>query len=92
MSDIFNEKKDPERKQSEKTSDGVSREIDFDEAYDAVLKQAVRVLASEENASSWLNSPNIALGMRKPVSLLGSETGLNQVFSVLGAIEFGGSV
>ena len=92
MSDTFNEENDPQNRQSEKNSDGIDREIDFEEHYDAVFKQAVQVLASEENASSWLNTPNLALGMTTPVALLGSETGLNQVLSVLGAIEFGGSV
>ena len=57
-----------------------------------VSATAERVLGSQANARSWLHTPNIALGMREPISLLDTNAGTNQVLSVLSAIEFGGSV
>lgn len=55
-----------------------------------ISRQAASVLGSQSNAAEWLNTPNHALGMAKPIDLLDTESGATQVLSVLSAIEHGG--
>ncbi|KXJ43140.1 MULTISPECIES: MbcA/ParS/Xre antitoxin family protein [Gammaproteobacteria] len=57
-----------------------------------ISRQAARILGSQDNATEWLNTPNQALGMAKPIDLLGTGSGATQVRSVLSAIEHGGPV
>jgi putative toxin-antitoxin system antitoxin component (TIGR02293 family) len=53
------------------------------------IAAATDVLGSRENAASWLQGRNLALGGISPLSLLDTEFGLQQVLDVLGRIEFG---
>lgn len=57
-----------------------------------ISKIAESVLGSQDNAISWLHAPNYSLGMRKPITLLSTETGTSHVLSVLYSIEYGGAV
>lgn len=57
-----------------------------------VTALAANVLGSPKNAKVWLNTPNAALGSKKPADLLSTEAGMNQVCSVLHAIQYGGAV
>lgn len=60
------------------------------QAVASISKDAASVLGSEDNATKWLNTPNHALGMAKPIDLLDTESGATQVRSLLSAIEHGG--
>lgn len=57
-----------------------------------VTALAADVLGSRENAKVWLSTPNAALGSKKPTDLLSTQAGMNQVCSVLYAIQYGGAV
>lgn len=57
-----------------------------------VTALAANVLGSPKNAKAWLNTPNAALGSKKPADLLSTQAGMNQVCSVLYAIQYGGAV
>lgn len=65
-----------------------SREI-WDERVERVLTKAVDVLGSSENAISWLEGQNRALGGAVPFNLLDTEEGADEVLAVLGRIEHG---
>jgi hypothetical protein len=54
-----------------------------------VLKRAIQVFESEEKASLWLNSPNVSLGDIRPIDLLSSSAGVDQVLDALARIEYG---
>lgn len=54
-----------------------------------VAAQAIDVLGDEERATSWLRSPNRALGGSTPLHLLDTDLGARQVEEVLGRIEHG---
>jgi putative toxin-antitoxin system antitoxin component (TIGR02293 family) len=54
-----------------------------------VMAQAEDTLGSREKASHWLNSPNLVLGGHTPLSLLDTDTGVREVETVLGRIEWG---
>ncbi len=45
-------------------------------------------LMDPEAARQWLTEPAIALGRRTPISLLDTDLGTAQVFTVLGAIDW----
>jgi putative toxin-antitoxin system antitoxin component (TIGR02293 family) len=54
-----------------------------------VLSRATEALGSKDKARSWLQKEVKALGMVKPLSLLDSDLGTEQVIAVLGRIETG---
>lgn len=47
------------------------------------------VLGSDEKAGLWLHRPNRALGNKLPLSLLGTDAGIEQIEIVLGRLEHG---
>ena len=54
-----------------------------------VVARAEQVLGDRPTALDWLSSPNRALGGEKPIRLLDTDLGGEQVMQVLGRIEFG---
>jgi putative toxin-antitoxin system antitoxin component (TIGR02293 family) len=54
-----------------------------------VVARAERVLGTRRIALDWLSAPNRALGGERPVRLLDTDLGADQVLQVLGRIEFG---
>lgn len=54
-----------------------------------VAARAEHVLGDRASALDWLSSPNQALGGEKPIDLLDTDLGADQVLQVLGRIEFG---
>ena len=54
-----------------------------------VFQRAVEVLWSPENAISWLNTENKALGGIRPVDRSHSAAGIQLVLDLLGRIEHG---
>lgn len=61
----------------------------WDERVERVLAKAVHVLGSSENAVSWMERQNRALGRAVPLNLLDSEEGAEDVLAILGRIEHG---
>lgn len=61
------------------------------ERLDLVLGRASQVFGDPEKAKEWLTTVNIALG-DKPISLLFSEEGKNEVLAVLNSIAYGSSI
>ncbi|HSS78656.1 MAG TPA: MbcA/ParS/Xre antitoxin family protein [Thermoanaerobaculia bacterium] len=55
----------------------------------SVELRAVEVLGGREKALRWLDSPNRALGGRRPLDLLDTGLGTKQVEVILGRIETG---
>ena len=53
-----------------------------------VVAQASDILG-EENAKRWLQTPNRALGGKRPLELFDTDLGLRQVEEVLGRIQSG---
>jgi putative toxin-antitoxin system antitoxin component (TIGR02293 family) len=54
-----------------------------------VLARAADVLESEASAKRWLVEPNVALGGRKPLTLLMNDIGTELVLNELGKIDYG---
>jgi putative toxin-antitoxin system antitoxin component (TIGR02293 family) len=54
-----------------------------------VVALAKEVLGSDEKASRWMNSPNRALGGRRPFDQLDTEPGVRSVEEVLNRIAYG---
>jgi putative toxin-antitoxin system antitoxin component (TIGR02293 family) len=54
-----------------------------------MLAQAIKTFGSKDNAEAWLNSPVISLGMKRPIDLLVTTEGAQQVETILGRIESG---
>ena len=54
-----------------------------------VLARATDVLEDEAAARDWLSRPNRALGDVRPLELLDTDTGVEQVLIILGRIEYG---
>lgn len=54
-----------------------------------IAAQASDVLGSEEKASLWFHRPNRALQHQAPLTLLGTDAGIEQVEAVLGRLEHG---
>jgi putative toxin-antitoxin system antitoxin component (TIGR02293 family) len=50
---------------------------------------ACDVLGGRDKASRWLDTPNKALGGRKPLDLLDTELGVREVEEILGRIDCG---
>jgi putative toxin-antitoxin system antitoxin component (TIGR02293 family) len=55
----------------------------------AVSKRATEVLGGEDEALRWLGSPIRALDFATPISLLGSDAGVQRVIDLLGQMECG---
>jgi len=54
-----------------------------------VLTRATEVLGTQEKATRWLKSPQVALGNQEPLYLLDTEIGEDEVLALLGRIEHG---
>lgn len=54
-----------------------------------VVSHAVSTLGTIEKASHWLQTPNRALGGEVPLELLDTDSGVRDVETVLGRIEYG---
>jgi putative toxin-antitoxin system antitoxin component (TIGR02293 family) len=54
-----------------------------------VLAHANRVFGDPEESADWIQAPNRALGKQKPLALLDTDIGAQQVDDVLGRIEHG---
>ena len=54
-----------------------------------VLARATEVLGSREDARSWLRAPLLAIGKRRPLEALRTESGAELVLQVLGRLEDG---
>jgi putative toxin-antitoxin system antitoxin component (TIGR02293 family) len=54
-----------------------------------IVAWAIEVFGSREKAGAWLDRPNRALGGEKPLSLLDTEIGAEQIENVLGRMEHG---
>jgi putative toxin-antitoxin system antitoxin component (TIGR02293 family) len=54
-----------------------------------VVARAAEVLGSDERAGAWLRAPVLALGSVRPLDLLDTDLGAQQVEQVLGRIEHG---
>jgi putative toxin-antitoxin system antitoxin component (TIGR02293 family) len=61
------------------------RVIDFSK----IIAKGLDVFQNEEDFNTWLNSPILALGNRKPLELLTSSIGREEVLNVLFRIEHG---
>lgn len=55
----------------------------------SVYELATRTLGSQEAAKIWLNSPQLGLGGNRPVDLLTTESGREQVETLLLRLEHG---
>lgn len=80
---------------SERTLRNRTRRLTSDEAERSfrayrVFRRATEALESEEQARLWLNTPQRALGERRPIDLLKHDIGAEEVLNVLAAIEDGG--
>lgn len=53
------------------------------------MNLATEVLEDADNARTWINAPNVALNDERPMSLLDTGIGYEQVMDVLRRIEFG---
>ena len=56
---------------------------------DAVITRATEVIPDQEKALRWLGTPISALGYATPISKLKDEAGVEEVMSVLDALEQG---
>lgn len=54
-----------------------------------LLDFAAEILGSEDKSREWLESENLALGNRRPVNLLSTKNGFEEVTNALGRFEFG---
>lgn len=54
-----------------------------------ILTEATDILGSRAKASSWLHRENRALGGVRPLDMIGTEAGYEEVRNVLGRIEWG---
>jgi putative toxin-antitoxin system antitoxin component (TIGR02293 family) len=54
-----------------------------------ILSRAIAILGDKAAAETWLITPAMALGGRRPVDLLSTSTGVRLVDSYLGRMEFG---
>jgi uncharacterized protein (DUF2384 family) len=54
-----------------------------------ILAQATKTFGSEDAAEAWLNSPVMSLEMKRPIDLLATTEGAQQVETALGRIEYG---
>ena len=54
-----------------------------------VITLATEILGTKEKASSWLRTPNRALGGQLPIDEIGTDPGYRSVKEVLYAIAYG---
>lgn len=54
-----------------------------------ILSEATAILGSRAKASSWLHRENRALGGARPLDMIATEAGYEEVRNVLGRIEWG---
>jgi putative toxin-antitoxin system antitoxin component (TIGR02293 family) len=54
-----------------------------------VRARCVTLFGSAEAAETWLTTPAIGLGQRRPVDLFGSEAGMREVETYLIRIDYG---
>jgi putative toxin-antitoxin system antitoxin component (TIGR02293 family) len=54
-----------------------------------IIAKGIDVFENEEELKTWLNSPALALGNKKPLDILSSSIGREEVLSVLFRIEHG---
>ncbi len=54
-----------------------------------VAARGIEVFGDQDRFLAWMNQPNVALGGRTPLSLLGSSFGTEMVLEELGRIEHG---
>ena len=54
-----------------------------------ILTEATEILGSRSKASSWLHRENRALGGWRPLDMIATEAGYEEVRNVLGRIEWG---
>jgi len=54
-----------------------------------ILTEATDILGSRAKASSWLHRANRTLGGVRPLDMMGTEAGYEEVRNVLGRIEWG---
>ncbi|GAB4299580.1 MAG: hypothetical protein Kow0098_26230 [Ignavibacteriaceae bacterium] len=78
----WSKNRDTAGKLSERKSDNLA-------VLEAILKLGERVLGSEDELNQWLHSPVFALGGKKPVDLIKTESGRRRVEEVLHQIELG---
>lgn len=53
------------------------------------LKTAANVFGSQELATQWLARPALALDGRRPVDLLNTPSGIEEVITLLGRLDYG---
>lgn len=56
---------------------------------EALMVHATETFGDTQKARSWMATPNRALGNRRPVDLIGSDEGCQQVDEILGRIDHG---
>jgi len=54
-----------------------------------VLAHANRVCEDPDESADWIQTPNASLGKQRPLTLLDTDIGVQQVDQVLGRIEHG---
>ncbi|PSO76733.1 MAG: hypothetical protein BRC37_03200 [Cyanobacteria bacterium QH_3_48_40] len=54
-----------------------------------ILREATEILGSRDKATRWLHRENRALGGVRPLELIATEAGYEEVRNVLGRIEWG---
>jgi putative toxin-antitoxin system antitoxin component (TIGR02293 family) len=54
-----------------------------------VIAKSCQVVGNEDKAKAWVLSPNVSLGGKRPIDLLETDIGAEQVHNVLQAIEWG---
>jgi hypothetical protein len=58
-------------------------------AFVRMLALATKTFGSQDAAEAWLNSPAMSLGMKRPIDLLVTTEGAQQVETILGRIDSG---
>jgi len=54
-----------------------------------LYERGIEVLGNEKAFSTWIKSPNVALGGEIPFNLLDTRIGFTMVLNILGRIEYG---
>lgn len=57
--------------------------------YEAVRRRAIEVFGSEAKAEGWMREPHRLLGLRRPIDVIGTPDGTEEVITILGRIEYG---
>lgn len=74
-----------------KMQDSNLGEAESDAVYDVskVIAKGIEVFENEDDFNEWLNTRNTALGNERPVDLLHSSIGREQIINVLNALAHG---